>query len=279
MSLSQEEKNSLTGKDNGINSTVVDSEVVQNPAASRVFSKIFGIMFLALLLTAGVTFLFGWMDASIVGLKFTESGMPYIPAQSSNAYIGLWIGGIVALIGLIVFSIMAGAFMAKDSTKPTYASQHSVLFPFIGFGICMSYYLGLLVFVVPWQAIVVAFLITVIVFGVMALIGMLIKEKGGIILMIVLSALCGVGLIFALSSLFLIWFPGGYYWFCVATSGIMLAIIMIVTIIDVCNIKSITARGGTYPNMVLYLAFSLYVDFIVLFVRILLIVAAAMARR
>ena len=83
-----------------------------------------------------------------------------------------------------------------------------------------------------------------------------------------------IGVIFALTG-----FLGAYmhlYWI---ISLLTFAAIMFVTIWDMWRIKQIAQTGEMSDNLVLYCAFTLYVDFIYLFLRVLRIVSYFIGRR
>ena len=89
------------------------------------------------------------------------------------------------------------------------------------------------------------------------------------------AALIGlVGWIFILTG-----FLGAYmhlYWI---VSFISFAAIMFITIWDMWRIKKIAEAGEMNDNLALFCAFTLYVDFIYLFLRVLRFVAYLFARR
>ena len=125
----------------------------------------------------------------------------------------------------------------------------------------------------PWYYIVAAFGITFFAFLGMALIGILSKRN--------LSALgfIGFGLLFATmlislgAVLFYIFAPALFNFMYVGISLVIVVALLLITAYDVWNIKKIIEKGQMSNNLALYCAFTLYVDFIAIFIRILSIIA------
>jgi len=262
MALSEKEKSAYS---HYASNTGVSVEKVQAKVDTLKLSKVFGIMFLFLLLTAACSIGFAYLYDKV--------------CRPSNNYTLVTVLCIVGIVGIIVASILAGAFISKDSTKQSWASSHSVIFPFFLYAISISTFFGLIVLACPIEVLIVALSSTLVAFGALALIGLITSDRVNIaisfVIAILLGALAIFGLMFLFSAIFGSSMTNGLYWL---ISFLFLFVFMLVTIVDVARIKRIAASGYCSPNLTLYCAFELYVDFIVLFIRILYIVLLLFGR-
>ena len=144
----------------------------------------------------------------------------------------------------------------------------------------MGLALSSLVIFLPWEILGITFLITAVMFGVMFLISYFSKGSlhflavTGIGLFMGAGILSLIGVVLALTGAL-----GAYmhlYWI---ISLLAFAAMMFITIWDMWRIKQIAEQGAMNDNLALYCAFTLYVDFIYLFMRILRFVIYIMGRR
>lgn len=230
-------------------SNTPNQEVVGLKAKSGMlsFAKVFLYMFFGLAITAAVAFGFGYafMAAANNGAD---------PQILSNTYFGVMIGSAIALF-VMVFVIQFVFFRGK----------HSVLIPAIIYCVLMGILLSSFTILLEgnYWLLAMAFGITSGVFLLMTLIALFTKGNLHPLWMI------GMGLMFGSLILSLVnWLIGS------ATIGwivsfALFAAIMFITMFDIWNIKRISENGQMTPNLELYCAFNLYVDFIYIMIRIL----------
>ena len=94
-------------------------------------------------------------------------------------------------------------------------------------------------------------------------------------------AITGIGLLIGALMLSLVnwimWLVSPATWsvLYIAIQFIVLAAVMLITIYDMWRIKKIAERGEMNTNVELYCAFTLYVDFIYIFIRIVSVILAS----
>ena len=220
--------------------------------------KTFGYMFLFLLLTVAITvgvsciFQFGVLDEAV----------------RNNAYM-------ITLITASITQIVLTIVIAFTSLRRGKAS----VIPLVLYAVCMGVLLSSFTFLgLEWYTLAATFGIAALAFGGMALIGMRSKNATGM-------GLVGFGLLFgvmlaSLFNIFLVLFlPGGFAVVNIITSIIIVIAIMLITAFDVHNIKQISMRCQADNNLALYLAFNLYLDFIIILIHLLRLVAIFSSRR
>lgn len=213
--------------------------------------KVFTYMFLLLLLTMGVSFgvscifQYGIADINVrnqaylitlITASITQCVLSFVIAFTSLRR------GKVAIVPLIIYSVCMGILISS--------------FTFLG---------------LEWYTLAATFGIAALSFAAMAIFGMHSKNATGL-------GLAGFGLLFGvmiagLFNLFLFLFlPGGFAVVNIVTSILVVVAIMLITVYDVYNIKVISERCQVSNNLALYLAFNLYLDFIIIFVHLLRLV-------
>lgn len=206
------------------------------------FAKIFFYMFLGLALTTGVAFGVGAL------LVFQCPSVEVF----RNVYLGVMIGSAIALI-IMTFVINLVFLRGK----------HSILIPAIIYCLLMGTLLSTFTIFVDWWLLAEAFGITAGIFLLMTLIAVISKGNLSPLLML------GFGLLMGSMILILInWLVGSntLSWL---ISFAVFAAMMFITIFDIWNIKKITERGEMSSNLELYCAFTLYVDFIYILIRVI----------
>ena len=105
-------------------------------------------------------------------------------------------------------------------------------------------------------------------FALMGLAGILLGRRARIIGLIGISFLIGAAL-FGLANW--IWFMifGAIDWMFMIVSAISTIGVLLITVWDVARIKVIAENGTGSNNLALYCSFTLYVDFIYIFMRVL----------
>jgi len=155
-----------------------------------------------------------------------------------------------------------------------------ITIPAILYSVCMGVLISSFSFVLDWFTITVAFGIAACCFGGMALIGYFSKNASGL-------AMVGSGLLFgilmvSLFNIFMV-FISRRAWAIqnIVTSVAIVIAIMCITGYDVWQIKAISQRGldTGNSNLAFYLAFNLYLDFIVIFLHIIRLIAMFASNR
>lgn len=247
---------------------------VQIEDKSKFLTAVFKYIFLFLAITAGV--------CALVGLLFTHffpidsfminniGTQGYDPTQATNfwVYAGLLIGSGIFLFILMIW-IMVVSFKGRGN----------LFVPFTLYSIAMGVVLSACTMFTPIETIAISLGITVLVFGIMFLIGYFSKVNTSILWMIVVGILIGSLLISLFNIVWMLFFKDSFkniYWL---VSFAVFGAMMLVTIIDVANMRRIAERGEGTRNVALFCAFNLYVDFIYMFIRILAIVARFSGRK
>ena len=221
-----------------------NQEVVgqKSRSGSLSFAKIFLYMFLGLALTTGVAFGVG----AILVYSCPNFETFY------NVYLGLMIGSAVAII--IMTLIINLVFMR---------GKHSILVPAIIYCVLMGVLLSSFPIFIDWWLLGMAFGITCGIFLLMTIIAVLTKGNMSPLLMLGIGLLIGSGI---LALINLLMASPMLYWI---VSFAIFAAMMFITMFDIWNIKKITERGEMTTNLELYCAFTLYVDFIYILIRVI----------
>lgn len=213
--------------------------------------KVFGILFFSMLATALLS------CGLMLGMKLLISE---ITDFQYACLILLFISG----IGLLVMAfVLPNAFMRqKRSIIPAY-----VLFIFT-----MSLVLTCICLEFDLPVVIATFGVSALMFGIMALLGILSKgELNGIV--VVIGGIFSGVILLSVVNIFL--FNSTISWI---VSFLMLALVLFVTILDVNTIKNIIHIGSNKSyNMILFGAFILYMDFIQIFIRLLPYIAKILA--
>lgn len=219
------------------------------------FAKVFLYMFIGLAITTAVAFGIGYIF--VTALNNGASG-----ETLSKAYLGLMISSAIILI-ILSLIINFSAF----------ASRHSILFPAILYCVVMGALLSSFTIVVDWRILGMAFGITSGIFLLMSLIAIFTKGNLSPLAMLGIGLISGC-LILALVNFFLR--SNTLAW---VISFALFAAVMFITMFDIWNIKKICERGEMSNNLSLYCAFSLYVDFIYILIRIIIFLVAIFGNR
>ena len=223
-------------------------------------SKVFGYMFLWLLITTvitlGVAFLFSFL--------YTRASTD---ADKGNVLLGGIVAVVIAGISLLITQIVLHVVLFKG--------RHKILVPAIIYCSLLGIVLGFVSFIIDrayingWPIIGIAFGATTLTFGVMALIGLTAKSKLNFLGILGFGILIGLAVTSLFMFIFMILFPAYFvWWYWVVSLGTFLAV-MLITIWDVRNVKTYAENGALTDNLSMYLAFNLYSDFIYIFIRIL----------
>ena len=219
-------------------------------------SKFIGATFLYLALALLITF------ATVGGMGALFNFAIHDGSEASAAiFVRVLIASLILYIPVMIWVHIAAARGGK-TTGPAFFLYSIVL------GVMISPLCVLLDF---WT-IVIAFGTTCLSFALMALIAWSTKKNLSTL------AIIGTGLILGafVISLFnlIIYFIVGYqplYWL---VSFLFFIAIMILTIVDLNHVKRIAMSGNGTKNLALLCALNLYVDFIYIFIRLLIIIAS-----
>lgn len=226
---------------------------------TKFVSAVFLYMFIGIAITAAVSALVGFIFTSVFPIAYTSDPMRQ---TYSNVYLGLMIGSSILTI-ILMFWIMKVAFKGEGN----------LAIPFTIYAIVMGVLISSFTMFIPFQTIAISFGITCIAFLAMFLIGWFVKANFSVIAMIATGIILGAGLIALFNLIWSLISPRTFvvtYW--IVSYAIFFAV-MLITIVDIARVKSIAEHGEASSNVILYCAFTLYVDFIYIFIRILAIVA------
>ena len=234
------------------NTTQTKQENKQARGLGFSLAKVFGYMFLGLLITAVVAFAFGALSAYFLSID---------PENTANS---LFVVMIASYILTIVLSIIISFALHKARTI-------LLVIPMVLYAVTIGIMLSSFIIFIDWWLLAGAFGITTLIFGLMSLISFFAKKMNGV-LIAGISLVFGAGLISLFNLIMMLVFPEAFqtlYWL---VSLAVFAGMMLITMYDLFRIKQILASGDTSNNVSLYCAFTLYVDFIYIFMKILLII-------
>lgn len=253
-----------------------DSQVVydfSNKQTKGAFlTRVFGMMFVCLLITTVVAAGFGYGFQYL--LAKTATVVDDVVTYDQNLLMGLFVTLGVSIIALLVMSFVLPITFARG--------RHNIFVPLMIYVVLMGIMLSTFTFVFDWVILVESFGITSLIFGVMALLGYISKGRlagiGFILLGLVIGAV-GLSLVNWLMIMFgqvseanvrLSWI----------VSLLIFAFLMLVTLYDVNRIKRIAEAGaGNDNNLTYYCAYILYSDFIAILIRVIYYVAMISGRR
>ena len=231
-------------------------------------SKVFGMMFICLLITTVIAAGFGYGFQAL--LNYTAVDGVY--NQDMILFLMIVLG--VSAVGLIVMSFVLPIVFIRG--------RHNIIVPLMIYVSLMGILLSSFTFLFEPIILVESFGITAIIFGTMGLIGYLSKGKMTGIGFILLGLLIGAGLI-SLINWSMILIKG------ISETNIMLswivslaifAFLMLITMYDVYRIRRIAESGASQGNnLIYYCAFILYSDFIALLIRVIYFLALIVGKR
>lgn len=223
----------------------------------KFIAKTFLYMFLALLLTTVVSLGLGALFTYLL-LGPDRS----VSETSYNIFLGLMIGSAV-LVLIMTFWIQLSLLRGK----------HSIAVPFIIYATAMGVLLSSFTLYLPFYTLALGVGLTSLIFGLMALIGFLGGDRIRAFGMIGIGLLFGAIILSLFSALIYFFNWGVGYYINIIVSAIMFLAMLFITAFDIYRIKKIAESGMGSKNLALYCAFSLYVDFIYILIRILSLLA------
>lgn len=233
------------------------SRLVGVNEGTRFLGRVFAYMFLGLAITAVVAVGLGYLLN-----YYLSSGFNNVTETALQIYLGLIIGS--TILSLILTFVIRFVLLR---------GRHSIMVPYILYTITMGVLLSSFTLFLSFYELALGVGITAVTFGILALVGYFGGER------IRLFGLIGFGLLIGalIISLFsLIWYfisPATYVIMDTIVSAIMFLAILFITAFDMYRVRQIAEDGSGSNNLALYCAFSLYVDFIYILIRILLLIA------
>jgi len=223
---------------------------------SKFTSKVFGYMFLALAITAVVAAIVGFIFSKVFPIQYgtKASGSAY------TAYMTLLIVSIVAYIPVMIW-IQVKALKG----------QGSIMVPYTIYAIIMGFLISSFTMFIPFYLIAMAFALTSLSFGAMFLIGYFVKKDLSSLAMIAFGIMTGLVIIGLFNLIWMLIFPGTFRMFYWLISYGFFIVVILLTIFDIQNVRKLADSGVTDKNVAQMCSLSLYVDFIYIFIRILII--------
>lgn len=236
-------------------------------------TKVFGMMFVCLLITTVIAAGFGYGFQALLIKTAVDDGMGNL-ILSQNLVNTLIITLIVSAISLLVMSFVLPITFIRG--------KHNILVPLIIYTVLMGIMLSAFTFIVDWVILAESFGITALIFGTMALLGYISKGRLAGIGVILLGLLIGAGLLSLMNWLMII--IGGVSQSNITISWIVslmiFAFLMLVTLYDVNRIRRIAENGAQQDNnLVYYCAFIIYSDFISILIRVIYFMMLITGRR
>ena len=242
-------------------------EITGNDALS--LAKVFLYVFIGLTITSVLCLGLAAIYRYIFGIDY-ENGVD--ANLQMTAVIVLIVTLIASIIGIIVLSFVVPITVRRG--------KRSVLAPAIIYTILMGIALSTIAIFIPWYILGATFLITSIIFALMALIALLSKERLNGLAIAAIGLFIGAGIISLFLWILMLILPAGtitwLYWVVMLAA---FAGMMFITMWDMNRIKQIALEGEMTNNLSLYCAFILYNDFINILLRVLRIILLVMARR
>ena len=231
-------------------------DLTDKQAKGAFLSKVYGWMFICLLITTAVAAGLGY------GSMFLLANVTDEVAEGLVS--GMIVTLIVSVIALLVMSFVLPIRFIRG--------KKNILVPLIIYVVLMGILLSTFTWLFEPIILVESFGITALVFGIMALLGHLSKGRVAGIGVIMLGLLIGAGLLSVINFFMIL--TGGISQENVTISWIVslaiFAFLMFMTMWDVARINQIAERAQySNNNLVHYCAYILYSDFIALLIRVI----------
>ena len=265
---------SFNNQNNKESSSQVVYDFSDKQSKGTFLSKVFGMMFICLLITTAVAAGLGYgIQALILNTPNYDPNVPLESLPSTILSVFL-ITVLVSAVGLIVMSFVLPIVFARG--------KHNIIVPLIIYVTLMGILLSLFTFLFDWIILVEAFGITTLIFGLMAFLGYISKGKLTGIGFILLGLIVGAAALSLINWLMIL--IGGIKQENVMLSWIVslivFAFLMLVTLYDVNRIKKIAETGMRQDNnLTYYCAFILYSDFIAILIRVVYFLALIAGKR
>jgi FtsH-binding integral membrane protein len=251
----------------------------QKRSSTKFLALMFGYMFLALVLSGMTSLLFSYELVKAYPPTVSGSSVVFSEAGSSVFIITC----VVALIVMVVDVIVFGAVNAKHGSLPVQWLTFGI------FAVCMGLFLSVFMLMgIDFGTMAEAFGISALTFGVMFLVGWLTPVRLNPVVFALISFLTGVLLIALIFGIWYLLTPSSAvssYNSSVSQrsailinaiiSLVILVIALLATAVDAGYAANAAQSGAVDHSTAMSYAFSLYIDFIVVFVRVLILLLAA----
>lgn len=240
------------------------SGVNAEPTTSKGMGKVYLYMGLGLLITAVVALCVGaFFSGWLTNWTFNAAEMPNVDGTRFTVFVFVVIA---AFIGQLIDAIVMARVLAKG--------KRSIWPHFVIYSALMGVSLSIIIVAgADFTVLAEAFGISAVAFLAMGLVGYFSKKDLNVLGMVAFSALIMIVLIGMMFSLFYFLMPRQYMIWSMVTSVAVSLVMLLVVAIDTYNIKKIMSRGGATENMCLFCAYTMYCDFIIIFLRVLYILS------
>lgn len=229
-------------------------------SGSKFIGAVFLYMFLALVITGVV--------AAGVGALLEYFVFNNQAEEFASAYLIVLILSLVLYIPTMIWC-QVSAIRNSKGMVPAY----------VIYSITMGLFLSTFTNFVPFFDIAIAFGGTCLAFGLMAVIAWFSRKNLRTAGVIASGLLFGSLILILINLPLQLFFPEVFDPIMWIISFVMLIAVIIITAVDLRNVKEIASRGGAENNVALLCALNLYVDFIYIFIRILSLVLRYSNRR
>jgi len=257
---------------NNQNDTQVVYDFSDKQTKGAFLTKVFGVMFICLLITTIVAAGFGYGFQYL--LVKTATVVDGVATFDQNILNTLYVVLGVSIIVLLVMSFVLPITFIRG--------RHNILVPLIIYTVLMGIMLSTFTFTFDWVILVESFGITSLIFGVMALLGYLSKGRLAGIRFVLLGLIIGAAALTLLNWMMMLFgrFDETNVRLSWIVSLLIFAFLMLITLYDVHRISKIAEAGaGHNNNLTYYCAFILYTDFISILIRVIYYVALITGRR
>lgn len=244
----------------------MDNSAIYSEDRSHVNVKFLGVVFLYMFLGLAITALTAFGFSAFLASVYRDStGEAYLNQTGQE---------------ILIFSVIGAAIISLvDSFVLPVVSRRTGRAPWFGY-ILYALTMGIMLSVVllagvPFEIVGEAFGLTAAIFLVMALVGAFSKVNLTPLAYIGICLLIGVCMVSAFWGIYML--VAGYqqlYLYYFLGSLAIIVIMMLFIAYDVNRMVAIADQGVATTNTALYCAFSLYSDFLVLFIRILYLLLA-----
>ena len=252
--------------DNTQNQQVYEQAQV-NARSTKFLSKVFGHFSLYLLISTALAVGLGILFSYLLGKAIAAGDDVYTSKIGLTLLILLG----VSALGVLITSIIAHV--------RGFIGTRSTLVPAILYSVFMGILLSSLVIFINWFYLALAFGVTTLIFAILYLIGKVVKVNLPLVAILAMTLFIGGALMSLGFFLFYLIAPTLFSWLYVAISAILLFVVILFTGIDIWRIQRIADSGSGNPNLSQYCAFILYVDFIYMFMRVLVILLRVFGNR
>ena len=206
-----------------------------------------------------MTKVFGWMFLAILVTAATAFGLPYflVAINATEAYYPVLIGGVIATV---ILSFVGQFVIARAQSKAV------AITVFLLFAAAMGIWISPLVILYDLGTLVYALFTTSAVFGIMAVYGAVTKRDlsgfGSFMIMLLLGCLVVSIFNIFIANTTLDWI----------LSYVILAVYIGFIAYDVQRVKRLSQSGQMNTNIALLMALNLYIDFVYIFIRLVAII-------